>query len=70
MAKCIITGKSWMNGKKVSNSNKKTKRKYKANIHKKKIYNEKTKKFQTIKISAKGLKYIDKLGFLKFSNKI
>lgn len=62
MNKCQVTGRSTRSGNNVSHSNRKTKRQYKANIHTKKVYLESQKRFITVKISARGLKTLEKKG--------
>ncbi len=65
MPKCSITGKSWMNGHKISHSNIKTKKRFKANIQKKRIFDTDTNKFITLKISTKALKTLNKTSLSK-----
>ncbi|WGH24641.1 MAG: 50S ribosomal protein L28 [Candidatus Shikimatogenerans bostrichidophilus] len=61
---CNITKKKSFNGYKRSNSNHKTKRWFKANIFKKRIYNLKNNKWERIKISIKGLRILKKKGLI------
>lgn len=61
MAKCIITKKKNMTGNKISKSNKKTKKKFKINIKKKKIFDLFKSKFINLKITTKGIKILDKI---------
>ncbi|WGH25008.1 MAG: 50S ribosomal protein L28 [Candidatus Shikimatogenerans bostrichidophilus] len=65
---CRFTNKKPLNGYKKSNSNKKTKRWFKINLLKKKIYNISKKKWIKFKISTTGLRLIKKKG-LSFFNK-
>lgn len=60
MAKCSITGKSWMNGNRVSHSNIKTKHKLKANIQKKRIFDVESGRWVRLKISTRALRTISK----------
>jgi len=60
MAVCVITGKSWMNGNRVSHSNIKTKRKVKANIQKKRIFDVETGRFVTLKLSTRAIKTLSR----------
>lgn len=60
MKKCFITGKNSMKGNKVSHSNIKTKCRKKANIQKKRIFNEESKSWVRVNISPKGLKTLYK----------
>ena len=59
---CIVTGKRPRVGHKVSHSNIKTKRRFEINLHSKRFWLESEKKFIRLRVSAKGLKIIDKLG--------
>lgn len=59
---CFITKKKTMFGNNVSHSNRKTKRKFLPNMQKFKIWVPEKKKFAKLRISAKGVKLIDKLG--------
>ncbi|WGH24826.1 MAG: 50S ribosomal protein L28 [Candidatus Shikimatogenerans bostrichidophilus] len=61
---CSITNKKSLNGYTRSNSNHKTKKWFKANIFKKRIYNIKTNKWEKIKISIKGLRILKKKGLI------
>jgi large subunit ribosomal protein L28 len=59
---CQITGKKRMVGNKVSHSNRKTKRTFEPNLFKKRFYLESENRWITLKVSAKGLRTISKLG--------
>jgi large subunit ribosomal protein L28 len=59
---CIVTGKKPLTGNNVSHANNKTKRKQLPNLLKKRIWLEEEKKWVTVKISANGLKTINKKG--------
>lgn len=59
---CEITGKKVMVGNNVSHSNRKTKRKFLPNLFKKKFYIESQDKWITLRVSANGLRTIDKNG--------
>lgn len=59
---CEITGKKVMVGNSVSHSNRKTKRKFLPNLFKKKFYLPAEDKWITLKVSANGLRIIDKKG--------
>jgi large subunit ribosomal protein L28 len=61
---CQITGKKAMTGNNVSHSNAKSKRKFNINIHQKKFYIPEEDRFITLKVSAAGIKNINKLGVL------
>jgi large subunit ribosomal protein L28 len=59
---CQITGKKTMTGNKVSHSNRKTKRTFEPNLFKKKFYLESEDRWVTLKVSAKGIRTISKIG--------
>jgi len=59
---CEITGKSVMTGNNVSHSNKKTKRKFYPNLFKKKFFLAEENRWVTLKVSASGMRNINKLG--------
>ncbi|MCD6109697.1 50S ribosomal protein L28 [bacterium] len=57
---CKITGKGASSGYNVSHSNHKTKRRFLPNIITKKVLNPKTGKVEKIKVSAHGLRILNK----------
>jgi len=59
---CEITGKKVITGNHVSHSHHKTRRKFQVNLHTKKFYVPEEDKFITLKVSAKGMRIIDKVG--------
>ena len=59
---CQITGKKAMVGNNVSHSKLKTKRTFDINLKTKRFYDEDTKQWITLKVSAKGIKTISKKG--------
>ncbi|TNF30813.1 MAG: 50S ribosomal protein L28 [Bacteroidetes bacterium] len=59
---CQITGKKAMVGNNVSHSNVKTKRRFLPNLFKKKFYLAETDEWVTLKVSAAGLRTINKNG--------
>ncbi|MFA8451097.1 MAG: 50S ribosomal protein L28 [Bacteroidales bacterium] len=59
---CEITGKKVITGNHVSHSNIKTRRKFYPNLHTKKFFVPENEEWVTLKVSAKGLKIIDKKG--------
>ena len=59
---CQITGKSVMVGNNVSKSLNRTKRKFNANLLKKRFYIPEEDKWITLKVSAAALKTINKIG--------
>jgi large subunit ribosomal protein L28 len=63
MAKvCIITGKKLQRGNHVSHSNIKTKRVFNPNLQKKSFYIPEEDAWVTLKVSAKGIRLINKIG--------
>ncbi len=59
---CQITGKRVIVGNKVSHSNRKTKRTFSPNLFKKKFYLPTEDRYISIKVSAAGLRNINKNG--------
>ena len=59
---CQITGKKAMVGNNVAHSNKRTKRKFNVNLFSKKFYWVEQDCWVTLKVSAAGLRLINKVG--------
>lgn len=59
---CEITGKKMIVGNKVSHSNNRTKRKFYPNLQEKKFFIPEENKFIVLKVSAAGLRTINKKG--------
>ena len=59
---CELTGKKAMVGNNVSHAMNKTKRRFKANLLKKRFYIQQEDKWITLKVSAAALKNINKKG--------
>ncbi|QOR74691.1 50S ribosomal protein L28 [Cruoricaptor ignavus] len=59
---CQITGKRAMVGHNVSHANNKTKRRFEINLLEKKFYLPETDENITLKVSAHGLRVINKIG--------
>ena len=59
---CEITGKKLMTGNNVSHSKRRTKRKFYPNLFKKKFYLPEEDRWITLKISAAGIRNINKNG--------
>lgn len=59
---CQITGKKVISGNNVSHSNKKTKRTFKPNLKIKRFYVPEMDEWVVLKVSAAGLRTIDKKG--------
>ncbi len=63
MAKvCAVLGKKPMTGNNVSHANNRTKRRQLPNLQYKRIWDEEKKVWVRIRVSAKGLKTLDKKG--------
>ena len=69
MAKCSLTGKSFLNGNRVSHSNIKTKHKSFANVQKKRIFDIETGKWVTLKLSTRAIRMLDKKPLSKWMAK-
>ncbi|MDY0343926.1 MAG: 50S ribosomal protein L28 [Lentimicrobium sp.] len=61
---CEITGKGMMVGNKVSHSNIKTKRRFYPNLQTKKFYIPEEDRWITLKVSADGIRHINKRGIM------
>jgi len=59
---CQITGKSPLVGSNVSHSNRHTKRRFEINLRDKRFWLEDEKRWITIRVSARGMRIIDRLG--------
>jgi len=59
---CQVTGKKPLVGCNVSHSNRHTKRRFEINLRNKRFWIEDEKRWITLKISARGMRLIDKLG--------
>ena len=59
---CEITGKTAQVGNNVSHSNKKTKRRFNPNLKTKRFWNEEEGGWITLKVTAAGMKTINKKG--------
>ncbi len=59
---CEITGKKALTGNNVSHSNAKTKRRFNPNLKIKRFWSESEGRWITLKVSAAGMKNINKLG--------
>jgi large subunit ribosomal protein L28 len=66
MAKvCQVTGKKPISGNNVSHANNKTRRRFEPNLHEQRFWVPSEGKFIKLKVSAKGMKTIDKVGIEK-----
>lgn len=59
---CQVTGKGPMTGNNVSHANNKTKRRFLPNLQQHRFWVESEKRFVKLRISAKGMRIIDKKG--------
>jgi large subunit ribosomal protein L28 len=59
---CQVTGKSPLVGSNVSHSNRHTKRRFEVNLRDKRFWLEDEKRWITIRVSARGMRVIDRLG--------
>lgn len=59
---CQITSKRSIVGNKISHSNNKSKRRFYVNLSKKRFFIPEEKKWITLKVSASGIKLINKIG--------
>ena len=59
---CQVTGKKPLTGHKVSHSNRKTKMRQYPNLRKKRLFDETTGRWVSLRVSTSGLRTITKLG--------
>jgi large subunit ribosomal protein L28 len=59
---CPVTGKRPVSGNRVSHAHNKTKRVFEPNLHDKRIWSPAEGRFIRMRLSAKGLKIMDKRG--------
>ena len=59
---CQVTGKKALVGNKVSHSNRKSKRRFEINLHTKRFWFEDENRWIKLRVSARGMKIIDKRG--------
>ncbi|PIQ42941.1 MAG: 50S ribosomal protein L28 [Gammaproteobacteria bacterium CG11_big_fil_rev_8_21_14_0_20_46_22] len=63
MAKvCQVTGKRPVTGNNVSHANNKTRRRFEPNLHEKRFYVPSEGRYVRLRVSAKGMRIIDKKG--------
>ncbi|MBN2213965.1 MAG: 50S ribosomal protein L28 [Bacteroidales bacterium] len=62
---CQITGKKMIVGNNVSHSKRRTKRTFKPNLFDKKFYLPEENRWVKLKVSAKGIRIINKVGLKK-----
>ena len=59
---CQVTGKRPMSGNNVSHAKNRTRRRFEPNLHFHRFWIEEEKRFVKLRLSAKGIRVIDKLG--------
>ena len=62
---CQVTGKSPLVGSNVSHSNRHTKRRFEINLRDKRFWLEDEKRWISLRVSARGMRIIDRLGLAK-----
>ena len=67
---CQLTGKRPITGNNVSHSNAKTKRRFLPNIQKKRFFIPELDRWETLKVSTKAIKTINKLGIYAYLKKL
>ena len=60
--KCQVTGKTPMSGNNVSHAHNKTRRRFLPNVHDHRFWLESENRFVKLRVSAKGMRIIDKKG--------
>lgn len=67
---CELTGTRPLFGNRVSHSNRKTRRRFNPNLQKKSFFVPETGEWIQIKVTAKALRTIDKLGLYAYMKKL
>ena len=67
---CDLTGTKPLYGNKVSHSNRKSRRRFNPNLQKKSFFIPETNEWVSLKITAKALRTIDKLGLYSYMKKL
>ena len=67
---CQVTGKKPMAGNNVSHAKNRTRRRFEPNLHTHRFWVETEKKFVKLRVSAKGMRIIDKKGISKVLKEI
>ena len=62
---CQVTGKRPMSGNNVSHAKNRTRRRFEPNLHSHRLWIEDEKRFVKLRLSAKGIRIVDKLGINK-----
>ncbi len=66
---CQVSGKKSITGNNVSHSNRRTKRTFSPNLQKKRFYIPETGQWVTLKLSAKAIRNINRLGIYAYLRK-
>ncbi|MEE2735888.1 MAG: 50S ribosomal protein L28 [Pseudomonadota bacterium] len=67
---CQVTGKRPMSGNNVSHANNKTRRRFLPNVHDHRFWLETEQRYVKLRVSAKGMRIIDKKGINQIVNEI
>lgn len=67
---CQVTGKKPITGNHVSHAHNKSKRRFLPNVHEHRFWVESEQRFIKLKVSAKGMRIIDRLGIDKVLERI
>jgi large subunit ribosomal protein L28 len=67
---CQVTGKRPVSGNNVSHANNKTRRRFLPNVHDHRFWFESENRFVKLRVSAKGMRIIDKVGIDKVVSEI
>ncbi len=67
---CQVTGKKPRVGQNVSHANNKTKRRFLTNLHYRKIWVEELGRFVRLRLTAHGLRTLEKVGVMKVLEKL
>ena len=59
---CQVTGKRPMSGNNVSHAKNRTRRRFEPNLHSHRFWIEEEKRFVKLRLPAKGIRIVDKLG--------
>jgi len=59
---CQVTGKKPLSGNNVSHAKNRTRRRFEPNLHFHRFWVEEEKRFVRLRLSAKGMRIVDKLG--------
>ncbi|MBC8125244.1 MAG: 50S ribosomal protein L28 [Candidatus Kapabacteria bacterium] len=67
--RCELTGVGPMSGNNVSHANNKTRRRFLPNIQKKRIWVPEEGRWVTVKVTARAIKTLDKIGYLAMAKR-